>query len=833
MDTHTLTVLEFGKILNFLKQYVTSPQGSSLCERLTPLTNLREIKTLLSEVTEMKEVLNTYDDIPIHGIRDIEEFLNRTSVEGSYLEPQQLQEICSTLETGRKVKTFFRAIGTKYSSLQNIIGKIIPLKELEDAIKGAIGNQGEILDTASQELKALRQQIKNIKFNIKDTLDELLFREDLSFIFQEQLITIRNGRFVLPVKIDHKGYLSGVVHDQSHSKATYFIEPLSVVNLNNELQILRKEEIHEEIRVLTNLTAQTSEKKPEMLFTLSLLEQLDLIYAKAKLSTALNACEPILNEEGYIKLNSCKHPILLAHLEPLLTSPNSPEKESEGDAEELRRWIFDASKVVPINLYMDKEINTLIITGANAGGKTVTLKTLGILSLMAQTGMHIPAGEESTLTVFHSIFADIGDEQNIEESLSTFSAHISRLDQILRDADEKSLVLLDELGSGTDPSEGGALGLAILDHLKSKNSSIVITSHLTLFKTYAYSHKDVENVSVEFDPVTLKPTYNLVYGMPGLSNALAIARNLGMSDDILRSAGKYLEEKDKQLLELIKGLEQSQKEIAQKKNKIIELREGVSVHEKSVESLLKTIKSKKVKILSDYENKFKRYLREAETKLEKIVNEAKKKGHPLAKKSNKTLREVKEELRSHIPLSPEEGKPIESLKVGQAVKLLHFNQEGVVLKVDPTLKKAEILVGEKKVKTHFKAITHIKDKEQGEEKSTPTEKHSPAKNHYSASFLAEEVSPKINVIGMTADEALPIVDRTIDHALIKGLERIEIIHGLGTGRLKAAIRKHLKNHSYVKSFWSDDQSRGGAGVTQVDIQFHPKGTTPKKSHKLG
>jgi len=830
MDTHTLTVLEFGKILNFLKQYVTSPQGSRLCECLTPLTNLQEIKTLLSEVTEMKEVLNAYDDIPIHGIRDIEDFLNRIRVEGFYLEPQQLQEICSTLETGRKVKTFFRAIGSKYSSLQNIIGKIISLKELEDAIRGAIGNQGEILDTASPELKSLRQQIKNIKFDIKNTLEELLFREDLSFTFQEQLITIRNGRFVLPVKIDHKGYLPGVVHDQSHSKATYFIEPLSVVNLNNELQILRKEETHEEIRILTNLTAQTREKKPEILFTLSLLEQLDIIYAKAKLSAALNACEPVLNEEGCIKLNSCKHPFLLAHLVPPSTSSSSPEKESEGDEEELQRWVFDASKVVPINLYMDKEINTLIITGANAGGKTVALKTLGILSLMAQTGMHIPAEEESTLTVFHSIFADIGDEQNIEESLSTFSAHISRLDHILKIADEKSLVLVDELGSGTDPSEGAALGLAILDHLRSKSSSTAITTHLTFLKTYAYLHKDVKNVSVEFDPVTLKPTYNLVYGMPGLSNALAIARNLGMSDDILRIAGNYLEEKDKQTLELIKGLEQSQREVAQKKSEIIKLREKVAVHENSAESLLKIIKSKKVKILSVYENNFKRYLRKAETKLEKIVNEAKEKGHPLAKKSNKALREVKKEWRENFPLSPEEGKPIESLKVGQTVKLLHFNQEGVVLKVDPTLKKAEILVGEKKVKTHFKAITHIKENEKGKDKSSPTGKQSPTRNHYSVSFLEEEVSPQINVIGMTVDEALPIVDRTIDHSLIKGLERIEIIHGLGTGRLKAAIRKHLNNHSYVKSFWSDDQSRGGAGVTQVEIQFHPKDTS-KKSHQ--
>ncbi|KPJ61813.1 MAG: hypothetical protein AMJ42_00835 [Deltaproteobacteria bacterium DG_8] len=830
MDKHTLTVLEFDKILTFIKQYVTSPQGSRLCECLIPSHNLREIKTLLDEVTEMKEVLTTYDEIPIHGIKDIEDLVSRTRVERFYLEPQQLQEIRSTLETGRKIKAFFKTIGTKYLSLKNITSKIILLKELEDAIKRAIGNQGEILDTASQELKTLRQNIKQVKLHIKNTLEELLFRENLSFIFQEQLITIRNGRFVLPVKIDCKRYIPGVVHDQSHSKATYFIEPLSVVNLNNELQILRKEEIHEEVRILINLTAQVRGKMAEILFNLSLLEKLDLIYAKAKLSIALNACEPILNEEGCIKLNSCKHPILLAHFETPSASPSSSEEVLKETSEKVGRWVFDESQVVPITLYMDKGISTLIITGANAGGKTVTLKTLGILSLMAQTGMHIPAEEGSTLTVFNSIFADIGDEQNIEESLSTFSAHISRLNQILKEADDKSLVLVDELGSGTDPSEGAALGLAILDYLREKNSCITITTHLTLLKTYAYLHKDVENVSVEFDPITLKPTYNLIYGMPGLSNALAIARNLGMSNDILCSAGTYLEEKDKQILDLIKGLEQSQREVAQKKNAITKLREKVSVHENSVESLLETIKTKKAKLLNEYENKLRQHLREAESKLEKIVNEAKKKEHPLYKEADKALQEIKKEWKAHLPPPSEERKFIEELKVGQTVKLLHFNQEGVVLKVDPNLKKAEILVGEIKIKTGFDAIEYIKEKKAHEEKSPSPTKQSSANDHYTTLILEEEFSQKINVIGMTVDEALPIVDRTIDHALIRGLEKIEIIHGLGTGRLKEAIRKHLKNHIYVKSFWSDNQSRGGAGVTQVEIQFNPKDNS-KKSHQ--
>lgn len=832
MDKHTLTVLEFDKILTFLKQYVTSPQGSRLCDRLTPLHDLPAIKILLTEVTAMKELLNIYDDFPIQGIKDIEDLVNRTIVEGFYLEPRQLQEICSTLETGRRVKTFLKTTGSKYVSLQNSSNKIFPLKDLEDAIKTAIGNQGEILDTASQELKSLRQKIKHLKSDIKNTLEELLFKESLSFIFQEQLINIRNGRFVLPVKIDCKGYLPGVVHDHSHSKATYFIEPLSAVNLNNELQIVRKEEINEEVKILINLTAQVRGKMAEILFNLSLLEKLDLIYAKARLSIALKAREPLLNEEGCIKLNSCKHPILLAHFEPVPTSPSSPGKELKETSEKVERLIFDASQVVPITLHLDREINTLIISGANAGGKTVTLKTLGILSLMAQTGMHIPAEDGSTLPVFHSIFAEIGDEQNIEENLSTFSAHISRLDQIVKEADEKSLVLIDELGSGTDPSEGAALGLAILDYLREKKSCITITTHLTLLKTYAYLHQDVENVSVEFDPVTLKPTYHLVYGMPGLSNALTTARNLGMSDDILRSAGNYLEEKDKQTLALIKGLEQSQREVAQKKHEITGLREKVTVHENLIESLLKTIKTKKAKILSEYENKFKHHLREVESKLEKIVKEAKQKEHPPVKEARKAIREVKKDWRSSHPLPSDDEKPVEELKVGQVVKLLPFNQEGIVLKVDTSSKKVEVLVGEKKIKTHFDTIGYIKEKERGEGKSTSLKKQPSASDHYTASLLEEEVSQKINVIGMTVDEALPLVDRTIDHALIRGSEKIEIIHGLGTGRLKEAIRKHLNNHSYVKSFGSDEHSRGGAGVTQVEIQFHPKDNRKKLHHTM-
>ena len=817
MDKHTFAVLEFDKIITFLKYYVTSPQGHKLCERLSPLTNPQEIKILLTEVTEMKEILTVYDDIPIHGIKDIERIVNRTRVEGFYLEPQQLQEVHSTVATGRMIKTFFTNTASSYATLKTITSKILPLKDLEDAIRKAIGNHGEILDTASHQLRTTRQKIRRLRGEINKSLEELLNRESLQFIFQEQLITIRNGRFVLPVKIDQRAYLPGVVHDQSQSKATYFIEPLSVVDHNNELQILRKEENHEEIMILLQLTSLVREKKAELLFNLSLLEKLDITYAKAQLSRALNASEPALNEDGRIQLTACKHPILLARFETI----SVPEETTLEPQEKTERLFFDLPQIVPITIHMDKHVSTLIVTGANAGGKTVTLKTLGLLSLMAQTGMHIPAAEGSTLPIFHSIFADIGDEQNIEESLSTFSAHIRRLDQIIKEADEKSLVLIDELGAGTDPSEGAALGLAVLDYLRERKVSVALTTHMTLLKTYAYLHKDVENVSVEFDPVSLKPTYNLVYGMPGLSNALTIAKNLGISDAILRNAHNYLEEKDKSTLDLIKGLEFSQREVAATKSELSQLREKAALHENSAESLLKTIKEKKVHLLREYEKKFKEHLRTTEAQLAQIIKEAQRNKKPLIKEANESLRTVKQEWNTRFPSPTEEGEPIEKLKVGQRVKLAQFNQEGVVLKVDPEVKKAEILVGDIKIKTSFNTILEIRDQKDRTKKSASTEQPV-VKDHYRASLQEDDVSHRVNVIGMRVDEALPIVDRTIDHALINALEQIEIIHGLGTGRLKEAIRKHLKEHSYVKQFGSDEQSRGGAGVTLVKIQFNPR-----------
>ncbi len=824
MDRHSLTVLEFDKIISFLKHYVTSPQGGTICDRLVPLTDPAEIKAQLAEVTEMKQLITIHDDFPIHGIMDIERIVDRSKVDGFYIEPPQLQEIRSTLEAGRKLRTFIRSAEASYQAIEAIISKIFPLRELEDAIRRAIGNSGEILDTASPELNAIRKKIRQVKLHIKNILESLLNREDLRFIYQEQLITIRNGRFVLPVKIDHKAFLPGVVHDQSQSKATYFIEPLAAVDPNNELQILRKQELREEVRILVALTALVRELREELLFNLSLLEKIDLIYAKARLSIAINACAPVINDEKRIELISCRHPILSARLETIPPPEDSPADRRE-PVERLR---FDLTRVVPTTIRMNRACSTLIITGANAGGKTVTLKTLGILSLMAQAGMHIPAGEGSSLPVFSSIFADIGDEQNIEESLSTFSAHIRRLNQIISESDERSLILIDELGAGTDPAEGAALGLALLDHLRTRKSAIAVTTHLSLLKTYAYRHPDVENVSVAFDPVTLKPTYNLLYGIPGVSNAFSIARGLGMSPSLLARARSYLEDKDQSVLRLLTALEQSRQQLQQRMGALDAIRERAADYERLAESLLAKLKAKRDQLLRDYESTFKGYLRQARERLDRIVGEAGGKQGPAPREARHALREVETEWKKHLPASGEKKKPVEDLKPGQRIRLAPANREGVVLKVEPDLKRAEILIGDLKIKAGFDALEPLPDAPHAAAAEKPHEPEPPAPC-YTASLADEDFSPTINVIGMTVAEALPMVDRAIDHALLRGLEAIEIIHGLGTGRLKQAIRTHLQEEGWVKSFAPDDYSRGGAGVTRVAIRHRPKSMSGKQS----
>jgi DNA mismatch repair protein MutS2 len=808
MDEHTLQVLEFEKIRLFLKQFATSEPGKRRCERLFPSRQTEEVKIWLREVGELRDVIRIEGDIPIHGVKDIEETVEKTRVENFILTSKELLDIQCTLEVARRVKRFFKRVKDDFPRLRQITENIVILDDLEKKIRNAVGSQGEILDAASAELREIRQRIKHLREKIRQTLDSLLLQADMELVFQERFVTLRNNRYVLPVKSEYKSYLPGIVHDQSQSRATFFIEPLSIVDSNNELSLLIQDEANEEMKILSELTGEVGQRISDILCDIDLMGRLDLIYAKAMLSEKLQAVEPLLNDQGKITLSQCRHPILLSTAKKVVLIEESQDTVPASGESSLTVYDFDNTRVVPVDIRMEEDTDTLIITGANAGGKTVALKTLGLLTAMAQAGIHIPAHPASELAVFRSIFADIGDEQNIEGNLSTFSAHMVRINAILKEAGHNVLVLLDELGSGTDPSEGAALGIAILDHLREKGAQSVITTHLNLLKTYAYTHGGVENVSVEFDPVTLRPTFRLIYGIPGMSNALAIARNLGISSQIIKEASRYLKEADRQIIHLMQGLQEKQSSLEIKEAEIVKLKEMTVQYQDKAQQLVELIRSQKEKILSGYEARARGVVLEVEEELKRIITDAKRSERAQLEERRKAARAIKEKIAAHFDRGKTKKEIIKELEVGQRVRLADVKKGGVVIRADNALKKAEIQIGNVRIRASFKELELVEEKEAREESADTSWRK----------VITSRSSSQVNVIGMRVDEAIPVVEKAIDNALLNGFSELEIIHGIGTGRLRKAIREYLKEHSSVKEFKSGDPKKGGHGVTIVEIK---------------
>ncbi len=812
MDAHSLSVLEFDKIRSFVKAFASSPGGRKRCESLMPLPDAAQVEELLREVTEMRMLLEVHGSIPIRGVQDIARSVEQSRIHNFYLEPGQLLDIRETLEVARAIRGFFSALQETCPLLHAITCSIIPLPDIESRIRQSIAPDGTILDTASAELAQIRGRLKSLRLSILNILERMVNDETMKHVFQEEFITLRNNRYVLPVRTDCKSAVPGVVHDQSQSKATFFIEPFKIVNLNNELQILRQEESFEIVRILTGLTQRVREFHADILADLAILERMDVIYAKGLFSKALDAREPLLSRQGIVELKGCRHPILLARfVEDETLEDASAAEEGVAEKEKKGHWEFNRPGVVPIDLIKDDRTATLIITGANAGGKTVAMKTLGLFTLMAQAGLHIPVEEGSRISVYTSVFADIGDEQNIEASLSTFSAHMVRIDQIVRAADAASLVLLDELGSGTDPAEGAALALGILDFLRECGCFTVATTHLNLLKTYAYLHGDVQNVSVEFDPVTLKPIYSLVYGMPGLSNALAIAKNLGMSPRILEKANQYIKDADRQIINLIQGLEKTQQEIYEEQQRIKDSKERAVEYERKAQDFLEGIRTSKERILKEFERDARKLLKESEQELMKIVEDKKKKIYVRPGEDKEALQKVKKKLHDQFPKSAGQKEAVEHLEVGQMVRVAALQKSGIVAAVDEASQKAEVVIGTMKIKAAFRELELAEKQKQAERVQ-----RAPA-----APVVQQPSGPgvaRVNVIGMHVDEALPAVDKAIDRALLQGSDTLEIIHGVGTGRLMKAIRDHIKDHQCVSRFAAGDHATGGAGITIVEIK---------------
>ncbi|MGZ3493994.1 MAG: endonuclease MutS2, partial [Thermodesulfobacteriota bacterium] len=686
----------------------------------------------------------------------------------------------------RALRRFFERLeNVRAPRLQEKISRLSYQKTLEKEILQAVNIKGEILDRASPALLDIRHRLGGAREKAKGVLESLLHQEYLQSIFQEQLITIRNGRYVLPIKSDAERRLDGIIHDHSQSRMTYFLEPFQVVPLNNEINLLMGEEKEEEYRILADLSDKVRGQRLNLLNDFEILGELDLLYAMAKLSIRLKGVSPLLNENGQIEMREARNPLLTLQRE---------------------------TQVVPIHLRMGDGHRILIVSGANAGGKTVALKTLGLLTLMVQSGLPIPVAEGSQVGIFQDIFAVIGDEQNIEENLSTFSSHLLHVNQILEKAGPHSLILLDELGVGTHAQEGCALAMGFLGRFREKGASVVVTTHFDRLKTYGYLHPDVENVSVEFDEKTLEPKYRLAYGSSGLSNAFLIAEKLGISAEVLEAARRHQDGSDEEVRLALASLERLKRDAERERLAALKMKEEIGLERERLKKIVETIRERRLEIHAKAEEKARKAIQKVEEELREWVRLRKEEKSPPSLR-HKELQEIKDKLlpsfRKKGPSAIQGG-----LKVGERVRIESLRSDGILTNVVKPLNRAEVVTDKAKVTAPLSEIVQVEE-EKGKEE---TAQKSQVFLKGTASTSTREPSSQLNVIGLSVEDALSQVDKFIDQALLHGLEKVQIIHGVGSGRLRSAIGQYLKEHRAVKSFSPGETLKGGRGITIVELR---------------
>ncbi|GAW92264.1 muts2 family protein [Calderihabitans maritimus] len=787
VNEKSIRQLELPKILAKLKECCTSSLGKKLVEELHPSADIGEVSTRLQETTEAREVLRRYPLVPLGGIREIEEPLRKAQI-GRLLEPFELLAVVDTLRASRRLKKFLLEIEGDFPLLKKEAASLAVLREIEREVNEAITPEGEVADHASAELLRIRKQIRNIQDRIKKHLESILRSPEQQKYLQEKIITLRGDRYVVPVKQEYRSFFPGLVHDQSASGATLFIEPMAVVELNNELRRLKAAEQKEIEAILAQLTTLISAKIPQIRETLQALARIDFIMAKGRLSERMDAGLPSLNQEGRIKLIGARHPLI----------PGS---------------------VVPISLHLGKDFDILVITGPNTGGKTVTLKTVGLLTLMAQCGLHVPAEAGTELAVFGQVFADIGDEQSIEQSLSTFSSHMTNIVNILQVADDNSLVLLDELGAGTDPTEGSALAIAILEYLQQKRAKTIATTHYSELKIFAFNTDRVENASVEFDIDTLQPTYRLTIGLPGRSNAFEIASRLGLSPEVVNRARQHLSGEEMRLTELLQELEEKRrvsererKEIEKLKGQLELLKNELELKKAELEQkearILKEAYEKGQEIIKEYRQKAEAVVKEMEYTLDEEFRKARVRAEQQAREKLKDMdRQLDEEIDKYTPA--QKGTAPSTVKPGDYVEIPRLQQKGYVVSEPNTQGEVQVQVGILKLNVPLKDIRLASG-----DKATEEQKASIGR------IMAEKtknIRPEIDLRGMTVEEAVAAVERYLDDAVLSGLARVFIIHGKGTGALRTAIREYLSEHKQVKNFWFGSPKEGGTGVTVVEL----------------
>ena len=790
MDNKSLKKLEYDLIIDKLAEYCSFAVSRDVAIRLMPAETSYEAGLLLTETSEAREILRLNPLFSMGALWDIRGSLRQLEI-GGVLEPEALVHLAGMCRAARITKGFFSELKGSYPVVQGLGKSLTILKTIESAVDKAIGPELTINDNASERLAGLRRKYKERSERIKERLDSIIKNPNTSKYLQDPIVTIRDGRYVVPVRQEYRGQISGVAHDMSSSGATIFIEPLAVLELNNELALLRQTEEEEIAAILRAISAVALGFIQELQANLNLLARLDLIFAKGKLSMEMDGCAPRLNDNGTFKLIKARHPLI------------------------------NAGKVVPIDVRLDKDTAAMIITGPNTGGKTVTLKTIGLLTIMACAGLHIPAESGSEVSCYDSVWADIGDEQSIEQSLSTFSSHMSNIVAILEKADHRSLVLLDELGAGTDPTEGAALAMAILDHLKNRGVHTVATTHYSELKAFAFNTPGFINASMEFDVATLSPTYHLIMGAPGKSNAFEISRRLGLPEEIIASAEEGLSQEDMAVSAMLANLEDTRREIAAQQEKI----DKAEAYARSKEDFLRHQEQK-------LDARRAEIIRKANLEAQSIINETKELTKQLMKDQQRAIEEKKnaqrawqeaqkklknwqEQLEEEIPEPVYAGKAPEKLLPGDHVQLPKLNQSGYVVSGPDEAGDVFVQVGVVKMKVKISEL-RLEKEEQPKKKG----KRKGRVNSIGSSIAmskAAMVEPSLDLHGMDKMEALPILDKYIDDAFIAGLKQVEINHGRGTGVLRAFVQQYLRGHKLVKSFRTADGFEGGLGVTIVEL----------------
>jgi DNA mismatch repair protein MutS2 len=814
MDRQSLRVLEFQHIQSFLQSLALTEPGRQAVAQVQPITDSEQIQVLLDQVTELKEYMQIGNPLPLAGIHQLVPIIEQVSGSGQSLQPAELLDVAETLRATSTLQQLATRCEPQYGRLADLLENLEPIPDLERKISRAIDHRGQIKDGASHELARIRKEIADVRKRLHEELEEILEKQATQKTLQEKLISVRNDRLVIPLRSGAKGALDGIVHATSHSGATCFVEPLSAVPLNNRLSQARSREREEEARILRELTDGVLAAAEVIRCNESWLGSVDCVHAKVRLSTLLSARAPRIDEGGRIRLLQASHPIL-ALQEGAQKNSSFP---SSLKALVLEAEISEGSKsqqtnVVPIDLYLDEDQKTLIISGANTGGKTVSLKTLGLLGAMVQAGLHVPVAEGSEWPVLTDIFAEIGDEQDVRAHLSTFSARIQRLAEMLKKVDHRSLVLLDEIGTGTDPAEGAALALALLDELRKQGPFVVVTTHYHLIKAYGMLNKEVENVSVSFDEKSGRPTYQLVYGHPGTSNALQIAAELGMDSQVLQTARGYIDKDESRAIDLIRELTDSLKRTRTEEEQLRAQRQQLELAQDELAQEQKRLIDSREKILGEARKRGEELVGKAEKELKSAITLLQKAGMREAMGVRRRVREVKKELASALQSQAElEDRGVKPSAKGQLVRLRGLGTSGTLMKIKDQGRRAEVQMGPKRVEVDMEAL-ELLPTEKSEDSSTTT-----MTGIRIFREEAETSKQRLHLVGLRVEEALPLLDKAIDRALMDGYDKIHVVHGHGTGRLRKAVQEFLSEHSVVKTFHPENQSAGGTGVTVVELK---------------